>query len=177
MRRLQANLAYLAAIADRSHKPSSQIPTHPAIMVAPPLVPKPQPTSAINSPSADLKKDESEEKDVVEDREARVETLKAQYKKLQELFPGVDPKKDSTAQPSNGPPAQKPQPGQGQAGDPNAAQKLQNDQLRQKMMQQAQAQQHAQQHQQQQQQHPMQGQIQGQMPGQMPGQMQGQMPR
>ena len=84
---------------------------------------------------------------MVEDREARVETLKAQYKKLQELFPGVDPKKDPTGQPSNPPPTQKPQPGQGQAVDPNAAQKLQNDQLRQKMMQQAQSQQ---QHQQQQ---------------------------
>lgn len=141
MRRLQANLAYLAAIADRSHKPSSQIPTHPAIMAAPPLMPKPQSTSAASTPASEPKKDELEEKDVSEDREARVETLKVQYKKLQDLFPGVDPKKDPTAQPSNPPQTQKPQPGPGQAGDPNALQKLQNDQLRQKMMQQAQAQQ------------------------------------
>lgn len=138
MRRLQANLAYLAAIADRSHKPSSQIPTHPAIMAAPPLMPKPQNTSAVSTPASELKKDESEEKDVVEDREARVETLKMQYKKLQDLFPGVDPKKDPSAQPLNPPPQQKPQPGPGQTIDPNALQKLQNDQLRQKMMQQAQ---------------------------------------
>lgn len=156
MRRLQANLAYLAAIADRSHKPSSQIPTHPAIMVAPPLIAKPtQPTSFASSPSSDTKKEETDEKDGVlagEDREKRVETLKSQYKQLQDLFPGVDPKKDSSAQPTNPAaksqqqaPSQKPQPGQGQIVDPNAAQKLQNDQLRQKMMQQAQAQAQAQQ--------------------------------
>ncbi|KAI9674185.1 MAG: hypothetical protein M1817_002003 [Caeruleum heppii] len=35
MRRLQANLAYLAAIADRSHKPASHIPPAPAIMSPP----------------------------------------------------------------------------------------------------------------------------------------------
>ena len=38
MRRLQANLAYLAAMADRSHKPGP-IPTSPAIMTAPPEMP------------------------------------------------------------------------------------------------------------------------------------------
>ncbi len=35
MRRLQSNLAYLASIADRSHKPASAIPSAPAIMDAP----------------------------------------------------------------------------------------------------------------------------------------------
>ena len=35
MRCLQANLAYLAAIADRAHKPTSTIPPSPAIMTAP----------------------------------------------------------------------------------------------------------------------------------------------
>ncbi|KAI9811075.1 MAG: hypothetical protein M1827_005657 [Pycnora praestabilis] len=39
MRRLQANLAYLAAIADRSHKPASAIPPSPAILDAPPHLP------------------------------------------------------------------------------------------------------------------------------------------
>ncbi|KAH0547952.1 hypothetical protein GP486_008307 [Trichoglossum hirsutum] len=38
MRRLQANLAYLAAMADRSHKPGP-IPNFPAIMIAPPEMP------------------------------------------------------------------------------------------------------------------------------------------
>ena len=39
MRRLQANLAYLASIADRAHKPASQILASPAIMTAPQKVP------------------------------------------------------------------------------------------------------------------------------------------
>ncbi|MCJ1364864.1 hypothetical protein MMC16_003981 [Acarospora aff. strigata] len=39
MRRLQSNLAYLASIADRSHKPASAIPNAPAIMEAPPQYP------------------------------------------------------------------------------------------------------------------------------------------
>ena len=39
MRRLQCNLAYLASIADRSHKPASAIPAMPAIMDPPPPVP------------------------------------------------------------------------------------------------------------------------------------------
>ncbi|KAH6666421.1 hypothetical protein B0J14DRAFT_202544 [Halenospora varia] len=118
MRRLQSNLAYLAAIADRSHKPSSQIPSHPAIMTAPPS------------------------------HRNRLETLKDQYKRLQALFPGVDPKKEPPMPASN--PAARPQ-GQQQAGqsgqkppgqgmDQNQQQKLQNDLLRQKMMQAQQAQ-------------------------------------
>lgn len=39
MRRLQANLAYLAAIADRAHKPASHIPPAPAIMAPPEAFP------------------------------------------------------------------------------------------------------------------------------------------
>ena len=39
MRRLQSNLAYLASIADRSHKPPNAIPACPAIMDPPPNVP------------------------------------------------------------------------------------------------------------------------------------------
>jgi hypothetical protein len=109
MRRLQCNLAYLAAIADRSHKPSSQIPPHPAIMSAPPLTPKSKaspstskPDASTSSPSAgdNVKKEEEEAnskeetKAPVESEEERIETLKEQYKRLQGLFPGVDPKKD-----------------------------------------------------------------------------------
>lgn len=37
MRRLQSNLAYLASIADRVHKPWNAIPQFPAILEAPPL--------------------------------------------------------------------------------------------------------------------------------------------
>ena len=39
MRCLQANLAYLAAVADRAHKPTAPVPQRPAIMVAPRSVP------------------------------------------------------------------------------------------------------------------------------------------
>lgn len=39
MRRLQANLAYLASVADRPHKPWNSVPLWPAIM-APPEKPK-----------------------------------------------------------------------------------------------------------------------------------------
>ncbi|KAI9840186.1 MAG: hypothetical protein M1837_001858 [Sclerophora amabilis] len=39
MRRLQANLGYLAVIADRSHKPAATIPASPAILVAPEKMP------------------------------------------------------------------------------------------------------------------------------------------
>ncbi|RPB20637.1 hypothetical protein L211DRAFT_743845, partial [Terfezia boudieri ATCC MYA-4762] len=39
MRRLQANLAYLAAVADGSRKPGAPIPQSPAILVPPPDMP------------------------------------------------------------------------------------------------------------------------------------------
>lgn len=157
MRRLQSNLAYLAAIADRSHKPSSQIPAHPAIMTAPILAPK-SPTDA--SPHPDNKQDDFGDRP--DDAESRCENLRDLYRQLQALFPGVDPKKESQmmqavnpAQRAQAQPPgavqmpkqqQGPGPGQGQAQDPMAQQKMQNDMLRQKMMhQQQQAQQQAQQ--------------------------------
>ncbi|KAI9710882.1 MAG: hypothetical protein M1812_007334 [Candelaria pacifica] len=39
MRRLQSNLAYLAAVADRVYKPAKDVPTSPALMEAPPNSP------------------------------------------------------------------------------------------------------------------------------------------
>lgn len=76
MRRLQANLAYLAAIADRSHKPLNQIPPHPAWMSAPPMPDQAQTTdSPIDSMST-------------------ISSLQESYKKLHALFPGVDPKRE-----------------------------------------------------------------------------------
>jgi len=114
MRRLQSNLAYLAAIADRSHKPSNQIPAHPTIMTAPVLNLKPNPSPDVgNAPkpespsnSETKKVDGEEQKQNKEEskgltgqsKEERMETLKDQYRRLQALFPGVDPKKDHTIQ-------------------------------------------------------------------------------
>jgi hypothetical protein len=134
MLRLQANLAYLAAIADKSHKPGAQAPTHPAILTAPLLEPH-----NISTPIPSPKKEDADEKKdtsiPTEDRGERIETLKTQYKKLQEMFPDVDPKKE--AQSAQAAVVTKQAGGGGV--DVSAQQKLQNDQMRQKMMQQAQA--------------------------------------
>jgi hypothetical protein len=123
MRRLQANLAYLAAIADRSHKPSSQIPPHPAIISAPPLSPLPPKSLMKQSPKAspnqnvNIKVESTSSSETAngatngtpvdldaggsEETEDRVETIKALYTRLQALFPGVDPKKEPPIQAMN----------------------------------------------------------------------------
>ncbi|KAF8863153.1 hypothetical protein BDZ45DRAFT_670461 [Acephala macrosclerotiorum] len=156
MRRLQSNLAYLAAIADRSHKPSSQIPPHPAIMSAPPLSPKVPLMNATASPKSETKKEESEDKKLEDQPQDQAALLNDLYSKLQALFPGVDPKKEPPIPAANQAARAQAQQqaqkqAQGQSGaDPNSQQKMQNDMLRQKMMQQ-QAQQQAQNQQQQQQ--------------------------
>jgi hypothetical protein len=172
MRRLQCNLAYLAAIADRSHKPSSQIPAHPAIISAPPPSQKPaqagQTTPSTSSPTtkkedsssstSEDRKPEADAKKPEEMEEERALSLGDLYKKLQALFPGVDPKKEP---PLNSAARNQAQQQQMQAhkqnaaavqgnqsmnvgvgGDATAQQKAQNDLLRHKMMQQ-QAQQQA----------------------------------
>lgn len=122
MRRLQANLAYLAAIADRSHKPSSQIPPHPTIISAPPLSPLPPKTQIKQSPKAspnqnpNIKTESTPSSETAngatndslidldagsEETEDRLETIKALYARLQALFPGVDPKKEPPIQAMN----------------------------------------------------------------------------
>ena len=86
MGRLKANLAYMAALADR--KPDVKVPPHPAYLSAPNLslslklrVPSDAPEISTD-PSAD--------------REERDSSLKALYSRLQAAFPGVDPKKEPT---------------------------------------------------------------------------------
>jgi hypothetical protein len=75
-------------------------------MSPPPLTPRPK-REPKSSPSADVKTENSEEKkpnvdgESLDDREDRIETLKDQYKRLQALFPGVDPKHDVQAQAAN----------------------------------------------------------------------------
>ncbi|KAG9231627.1 hypothetical protein BJ875DRAFT_111826 [Amylocarpus encephaloides] len=146
MRRLQSNLAYLAAIADRSHKPSSQIPPHPAIMFAPSVTQK----STSSAPSSSPKAEEGEEGEKAERaHQDRIELLKDCYKQLQALFPGVDPHKEppmpqpnpaARTQAQQQQMAQQQKQQQGQGGDPHHQQKIQNDLLRQKTMQQVQQQ-------------------------------------
>ncbi|MCJ1257043.1 hypothetical protein MMC24_004868 [Lignoscripta atroalba] len=65
MRRLQSNLAYLASIADRSHKPATAIPPYPAIMDGPPATPG----SAISEES--------------------MQALKIAYRELRALYPDL----------------------------------------------------------------------------------------
>ena len=90
MRRLQANLAYLANIADRYHKPVAAIQPCPAIIDAPPATPG----SAISEES--------------------MQGLKAAYKELRELYPDIQqgavggptapmPLPNTNAGPGNGP--------------------------------------------------------------------------
>ena len=107
MRRLQGNLAYLAAIADRSHKPSNQIPSHPQVISAPPLAPRitssTAPKSAFSSADGATLEDDKEttaSAGEVEDVN-RPERLVGLYKQLQALFPDVDPKKEQSLQQMN----------------------------------------------------------------------------
>lgn len=123
MRRIQVNLTYLAALADRK---SVHPPAPPAVLMPPPL-------------NLGLKlrvsSDESPEKmpDPNADREERDRLMKHLYSKLQALFPGVDPKKE-------GPPAgSNPRPSNAQQMNPNQQNPQQqnpNQQIQQQMQQQ-----------------------------------------
>lgn len=88
---MQANLSYLAALADR--KGTVQTPQHPAYMTPPPL----NLTVKVRAqpPGADASDGNT---DPMVDREERFKYLGELYGKLQALFPGVDLK---GPQPSN----------------------------------------------------------------------------
>ncbi|ROW04531.1 hypothetical protein VMCG_04999 [Cytospora schulzeri] len=102
-KRLQANLAYLASLADR--KAPSQ--AAPAYLSPPPLNLKLKLRPIAPTPDA-------EKVDGSADREERENIIKEQYQKLQALFPGVDPNKVPTLRPQQNP------------GAPNPAAALQN---------------------------------------------------
>ncbi|KAL8737622.1 MAG: hypothetical protein Q9181_001495 [Wetmoreana brouardii] len=72
MRRLQANLAYLASVADRHHKPGNAVPQFPAIMEAPNLPPA---------------KDKGMETAEGEGQKGGGNDLKEIYSRLRELWP------------------------------------------------------------------------------------------
>lgn len=91
MRRLQANLAYLAALADR--KGSVPVPTSPAYLSSPPL----NMTLKVRLQPAPGETPESNP-DPVADREERCKYLSELYGKLQRLFPNADPKKEPAYQ-------------------------------------------------------------------------------
>ncbi|UKZ73704.1 hypothetical protein TrVFT333_001354 [Trichoderma virens FT-333] len=87
MRRLQANLSYMAALADR--KPEVKGPPCPAYLSAPPLNltlrPRGVPIGAENSTTPP---------DPVVDREERNKSIMDLYRRLQAVFPTFDPKKE-----------------------------------------------------------------------------------
>ncbi|KAL6807914.1 hypothetical protein GGI42DRAFT_319254 [Trichoderma sp. SZMC 28013] len=87
MRRLQANLSYMAALADR--KPEVKGPPCPAYLSAPPLNltlrPRAVPIGAENSTTPP---------DAVADREERNKSIQDLYRRLQAVFPTFDPKKE-----------------------------------------------------------------------------------
>ncbi|RDW91895.1 hypothetical protein BP5796_01289 [Coleophoma crateriformis] len=126
LRRLQCNLAYLAAIADRSHKPLSQIPPHPAIISCPPPL-----KSSPNSPAKpEGNVDNSDSKEDLDS------IIKDQYERLQALFPGVDPKREPPLQTAKKP---QPPPGQGQGQGQEQNQQMLKAQMQQRMVQEQQA--------------------------------------
>ncbi|KAK4235277.1 hypothetical protein C8A03DRAFT_17954 [Achaetomium macrosporum] len=93
MRRLQANLSYMYAVAERKVKPA---PTSPGYLTAPPLnlqlkirLPPNNPDDPVEQPA-----------DPMADRAERDQILKNLYKKLQALYPGIDPRKEPVTQPA-----------------------------------------------------------------------------
>lgn len=94
MRRLQGNLTYLAALADRK---GAQLPPCPAYLSPPPL------NLNLKMRSQPPVQPDSSEKqlDPNTDREERDKFIKEMYKKLQALFPGIDPKKEPAHQMTN----------------------------------------------------------------------------
>lgn len=89
MKRLQANLTYMAAVADR--KPETKVPPCPAYLTPPPL------NLTLRLRSKPIGADGAERQvDPTVDREQRDKTIKELYQKLQAAYPNVDPKKEPT---------------------------------------------------------------------------------
>ena len=116
----------MAALADR--KPSVPVPPYPAYLSAPSL------NLAINIRSQIPSQDGPDKKvDAKADRDDRDKSLKELYKKLQGLFPNIDPRKEPAFQMGNSRAAAQAQQGQqgqaqksgqmGNQGSPPAAQK------------------------------------------------------
>lgn len=91
MRRLQGNLTYLAALADRK---GGQLPPCPAHLMAPAL------SQNIKMRSQPPAQPDSNEKQLEPnaDREERNKFIREMYKRLQGLFPGIDPNREPAFQ-------------------------------------------------------------------------------
>jgi hypothetical protein len=93
MRRLQANLGYLAVLADKERKLTQPSPPYPVYLKAPPL------NTSIKLRQVQAP-DGSEVKTDVSDREDTAAYIGELYKKLQALFPDIDPNAEPSLRPA-----------------------------------------------------------------------------
>lgn len=90
MRRLQTNLAYLAGLADKERKPTQPSQPYPAYLKPPPL----NTNIKLRQMQA---QDGSEAKPDIIDREETAKYIGELYRRLQALFPDIDPNKEPGA--------------------------------------------------------------------------------
>lgn len=110
MRRLQTNLAYLAGMADKERKPTQPSQPYPAFLKPPPL------NTSIKLRLAPAQEGGEAPIDIV-DRDETVKYIGELYRRLQALFPDVDPNKE----PGFRPPAQAPSSAQSGVQTPGQA--------------------------------------------------------
>ncbi|KAI0863692.1 hypothetical protein F4860DRAFT_47586 [Xylaria cubensis] len=92
MRRLQTNLAYLAGLADKERKPTQPSQPYPAFLKPPPL------NTGIKLRQVQAQ-DGNEVKTEIIDREETAKYIGELYRKLQSLFPDIDPNKEPGIRP------------------------------------------------------------------------------
>ncbi|KAI0470186.1 hypothetical protein F4859DRAFT_123305 [Xylaria cf. heliscus] len=97
MRRLQTNLAYLAGLADKERKPTQQSQPYPAFLKPPPLNTNVKLRQVQSQDGNEVKTD-------IIDREETAKYIGELYRRLQALYPDIDPNKE----PGVRPPAQAP---------------------------------------------------------------------
>ncbi|KAJ8125687.1 hypothetical protein O1611_g7952 [Lasiodiplodia mahajangana] len=110
MRRLQTNLAYLAGLADGERKPTRPSQPYPAYLKPPPL------DTSIKLRQVQTQDGEEAKTDII-DREETAKYIGELYRRLQALFPDIDPNKEPTIRP----PAQAPNSVQSGAQTPGQA--------------------------------------------------------
>ena len=109
MRRLQGNLSYMAALADR--KPEVKAPPCPAFLSPPPL------NLRLKLRPQALGDGSENKTDPAADREERERSIKDLYQRLQAVFPGFDPKQEPAYR-SGGSQGQKPNHAMANQGSP-----------------------------------------------------------
>ncbi|KAI1426807.1 hypothetical protein F5Y12DRAFT_234144 [Xylaria sp. FL1777] len=92
MRRLQTNLAYLAGLADKERKPTQASVAYPAYLKPPPLNTSIKLRQVQNPDGGEVKPD-------IIDREETTKYIGELYRKLQVLFPEIDPNKEPSIRP------------------------------------------------------------------------------